>query len=80
MKPKGSLLVLMPRRAAFSAIRFYQRAVSPHFPAVCRYYPSCSAYALEAIAKYGLLKGAFLAFKRFLRCHPLHEGGYDPVP
>jgi putative membrane protein insertion efficiency factor len=61
-------------------IRFYQRAVSPHFPASCRYYPTCSAYAYEAVQKYGILRGLFLAGKRIVRCHPFHPGGYDPVP
>jgi putative membrane protein insertion efficiency factor len=61
------------------AIRFYQYAVSPHFPPCCRYVPSCSAYAYEAVQKYGIVKGLFLALRRLLRCHPLHSGGYDPV-
>ena len=61
-------------------IRFYQRAVSPLFPPRCRYIPTCSEYALEAVEKYGAGKGGFLALKRFLRCHPFHKGGYDPVP
>lgn len=61
-------------------IRFYQRAVSPLFPPRCRYIPTCSEYALEAVEKYGAAKGGFLALKRFLRCHPFHKGGYDPVP
>ena len=61
-------------------IRFYQRAVSPLFPPRCRYIPTCSEYALEAVEKYGAAKGSFLALKRFLRCHPFHKGGYDPVP
>jgi putative membrane protein insertion efficiency factor len=61
-------------------IRFYQQAVSVHFPPVCRYYPSCSAYAYQAVEKHGLLRGLVLAVKRFIRCHPFHAGGYDPVP
>jgi len=60
-------------------IRFYQCAISPHFPPSCRYYPTCSAYALEAIKKYGAIHGSFKAIKRILRCHPFHSGGYDPV-
>ncbi|MCL2068145.1 MAG: membrane protein insertion efficiency factor YidD [Treponema sp.] len=60
-------------------IRFYQYVFSPHFPPSCRYYPSCSAYAYEAINKYGVLKGCRLAAKRFFCCHPFHSGGYDPV-
>ena len=61
-------------------IRFYQRAVSPLFPPRCRYIPTCSEYALEAVEKYGAVKGTFLATKRILRCNPFHKGGYDPVP
>lgn len=62
-------------------IRFYQSAVSPYFPARCRFRPTCSAYAYEAVSKYGALKGGLLALRRFLRCHPFHKGDYfDPVP
>ena len=62
-------------------IRFYQKAISPAFPARCRYYPTCSRYAYEAITKYGAFKGSWLALKRFLRCHQFHKGDYfDPVP
>ena len=62
-------------------IRFYQRSVSPAFPARCRFRPTCSAYALEAITRYGAWKGGWLALQRFLRCHPFYKGDiYDPVP
>ncbi|MCH5239657.1 MAG: membrane protein insertion efficiency factor YidD [Muribaculaceae bacterium] len=61
-------------------IRFYQGAISPHFPASCRYTPTCSAYAIEALKKYGVLKGSYLAIRRISRCHPLGGSGYDPVP
>ena len=61
-------------------IRFYQLAISPMTPATCRYYPSCSNYAVEAIDKYGALKGGWLAVRRVLRCHPFRPGGFDPVP
>ena len=62
-------------------IRFYQRHISPYRPACCRFTPTCSAYALEAIHKYGACKGGFLAFRRFLRCNPFYKGDhYDPVP
>lgn len=62
-------------------IRFYQKAISPHFPACCRFRPTCSAYAYEAIQKYGALKGGYLALKRLLRCHPFYKGdSFDPVP
>ena len=62
-------------------IRFYQRYISPYKPACCRFEPTCSAYALEAIEKYGAVKGAYLALKRVLRCHPFYKGDFhDPVP
>ncbi len=62
-------------------IRFYQRAISPACPGKCRFRPTCSAYALEAISKYGALKGSCLALRRILRCHPFYKGDiYDPVP
>lgn len=61
-------------------IRFYQRFISPLLGPHCRYTPTCSQYAYEAISKYGFFKGGWLALKRILRCHPWHEGGYDPVP
>jgi len=61
-------------------IHLYRTVISPLKPPSCRFYPTCSAYALEAIAKYGPLKGASLTIKRILRCHPLNPGGFDPVP
>ncbi|NCC18188.1 MAG: membrane protein insertion efficiency factor YidD [Bacteroidia bacterium] len=61
-------------------IRFYQTAISPHFPASCRYTPTCSQYGLEAIKKYGPFKGGLLTLKRILSCHPWGGSGYDPVP
>ena len=62
-------------------IRFYQRSVSPLFPPRCRFIPTCSAYAYEAINKYGILKGGYLALRRLLRCHPFSKADpYDPVP
>ena len=67
-------------RAATGAIRFYQRHISPLFLPHCIYTPTGSEYARQAIAKYGLAKGGWLAVKRVLRCHPFHAGGYDPVP
>lgn len=70
----------LPRLAGWYLIRFYQRFIGPAFPPACRFYPSCSTYALEAVAKYGLLKGSYLAARRLLRCHPFHPGGVDPVP
>lgn len=69
------------KRLFLHLIRFYQRNISPYRPGCCRFTPTCSAYAMEAIEKYGALKGTFLALKRFLRCHPFYKGDpYDPVP
>jgi len=61
-------------------IRFYQRFVSPLKPPTCRFYPTCSHYGLEAIRRFGALKGGYLTVKRLLKCHPFHPGGFDPVP
>lgn len=61
-------------------IKFYQYFISPLTGQNCRYFPTCSAYAIEAIEKHGSLKGTALAVKRVLRCHPFHAGGFDPVP
>lgn len=61
-------------------IRFYQLCISPMFPAACRYTPTCSQYALEALRKHGPVKGTVLAVKRIFRCHPWGGSGYDPVP
>ena len=61
-------------------IRFYQKFISPLFPATCRFYPTCSTYFIQAVEKHGIFKGSYLGIKRFLRCHPFNPGGYDPVP
>jgi hypothetical protein len=61
-------------------VRFYQYAISPSLGRRCRYFPSCSEYAVEAVQKYGALRGGWLGAKRICRCHPWHPGGYDPVP
>ena len=61
-------------------IKGYRRFISPLFPPMCRFQPTCSIYAMEAIARHGSIKGSWLAAKRITRCHPLHPGGYDPVP
>ncbi len=68
------------KRFLLTLIRFYRRNISPLRKPCCRYIPTCSEYALEAVEKYGALKGSWLALRRFLRCHPFHRGGYDPVP
>ena len=61
-------------------VRFYQKFISPYNHSCCRFTPTCSQYALEALRKYGPLKGSWLAFKRIIRCHPWGGSGYDPVP
>jgi putative membrane protein insertion efficiency factor len=67
-------------RALLAAIAFYSRAISPALPPRCRFYPTCSAYAAEAIERHGALRGAGLALRRLLKCAPWHPGGFDPVP
>ena len=62
------------------AVRGYQVSLGQLLPPACRYYPSCSAYAIEAIEKHGAARGGLLSIKRILRCHPFRPGGYDPVP
>ena len=73
MKRFLSCILLLP-------IYFYRAAISPMFPSSCRYVPTCSQYAIEAIKKHGPFKGLWLAVKRILRCHPWGGSGYDPVP
>lgn len=68
------------KRILLWLIRFYQRRISPGLPPSCRFVPTCSEYARQAIEKYGALKGTYLAVRRQLKCHPFHPGGYDPVP
>ena len=67
-------------RVLIGAVRVYQRWISPALPPTCRFYPSCSAYALEAVQVHGAARGTWLAARRLLRCHPWHPGGVDPVP
>ena len=67
-------------RALIIIVKFYRRHISPLSAPNCRYIPTCSAYALEALEKYGAAKGSLLTIRRILRCHPFHKGGYDPVP
>ncbi|MFJ6196905.1 membrane protein insertion efficiency factor YidD [Micromonospora sp. NPDC092111] len=70
----------MGARVLSGPIIAYRRWISPALPARCRFYPSCSAYALEAVARHGAVRGAVLTVRRLLRCHPFHPGGHDPVP
>jgi putative membrane protein insertion efficiency factor len=68
-----------PARLALALIRGYQRVISPALPRRCKYHPTCSAYAMQAVQRYGILRGAVLAGWRLLRCNPFSHGGYDPV-
>lgn len=68
------------RKFLLAVIRFYRKHISPFLPPMCRYYPTCSCYAVEAIETHGAFKGFLLALWRVLRCNPLSPGGYDPVP
>ena len=68
------------RHVFIALVRMYQVGLSPLLPASCRYYPSCSAYAITALEKHGAARGMWLAVRRIARCHPFHPGGYDPVP
>jgi putative membrane protein insertion efficiency factor len=70
---------MSPKSATTRLIRLYRRLLSPMLPPSCRYTPSCSLYALQAIEKYGVLKGSFMGVLRVLRCHPFSKGGFDPV-
>ncbi len=69
----------MFKSVGIALIRLYRRFISPMLPSSCRFTPSCSLYTLQAIEKYGLLKGCLMGARRLLRCHPFSEGGYDPI-
>ena len=75
-----AVIASLPRRILAALIRGYQAAISPLLPPSCRFHPSCSQYALEAVTRHGALRGGWLAARRLARCHPFHPGGYDPVP
>jgi hypothetical protein len=68
------------RHALVMLVRAYQMVIGPLLPAMCRYYPTCSVYAIEALERHGALRGSWLAIRRIARCHPFRAGGYDPVP
>ena len=69
----------MPRVIVLGLLRFYKVAVSPWLPSACRFRPTCSEYMMDAVSRYGALPGVWLGLKRLGRCHPFHQGGYDPV-
>jgi uncharacterized protein len=74
------LEVIRPRSWLVGAIHIYQKLVSPNLGANCRFQPTCSSYAVEAVSRFGIIRGGWLGMKRIGRCHPLRAGGYDPVP
>lgn len=71
---------MMMKKAVIKLFRFYQKVISPLSPPSCRFYPTCSNYGIEAVERYGAIRGGYLTIKRILRCQPLCKGGYDPVP
>lgn len=68
------------KKILIGIIKLYQKIISPLTPPSCRFYPTCSHYGIEAVEKHGALKGSWLAVRRISKCHPFHEGGFDPVP
>lgn len=68
------------KKIIIALIRFYQLALSPLKQPTCRFSPTCSQYSIKAIERFGVIKGTYLSVRRILKCHPFHEGGYDPVP
>ena len=78
--PLGRSGMTLAQRLPILPIRFYKRCISPLYPPCCRFYPSCSTYAIQAIEMHGPVKGLWLAVRRILRCHPGNPGGFDPVP
>lgn len=68
------------KRVMLASLRFYKRRISPLLPPACKYTPTCSEYAMQAVERYGAVYGGYLAARRLLRCHPFAKGGYDPVP
>jgi putative membrane protein insertion efficiency factor len=78
-EPATSATPSVAARVAIALLGFYRRFISPALPRACRFYPTCSAYALEAVTRYGFLRGIRMAAIRLCKCHPLHKGGFDPV-
>jgi putative membrane protein insertion efficiency factor len=79
-REKMAAISLLPRKIVIVLLRIYRYLISPLLGQKCRFFPSCSCYAQTAIENHGVLRGGWLTLKRILRCHPLHEGGFDPVP
>jgi putative membrane protein insertion efficiency factor len=77
---EGTVTDSVPARLLIALLRLYKRWISPLLGPRCRFHPTCSEYAMQAIARFGALRGCWLALRRILRCHPLHPGGNDPVP
>jgi uncharacterized protein len=75
-----SLVLRTPQLLLIGLLRLYRLTISPLYGQVCRYHPSCSAYALDAVTEYGACRGTWMSARRLLRCHPWAAGGYDPVP
>ncbi len=80
MSSVASFVLLLPRNACVAILRGYRAVISPLYGDVCRYYPSCSAYTLQAIQKFGVIRGSVLGLWRIIRCHPWAKGGVDDVP
>ena len=80
LRRAAQLFTALLKNMMILLIMFYRRAISPLFPPCCRFVPTCSQYALEAVRRYGPFKGGRMAVRRILRCHPFNPGGYDPVP
>ncbi len=76
----SSTLLQLPRTVLITGVRAYQRFISPALPPACRFTPSCSAYAVTALERFGAVQGTWMALRRLARCHPWNPGGYDPVP
>jgi len=77
---EGISLKSTSKRIVLGVLRFYQRVISPTLLPSCRYQPTCSEYMVQAVQKYGVLRGVAMGLRRLSRCHPFHKGGYDPVP
>jgi uncharacterized protein len=71
---------MITKKLIITMLRAYKRWISPVLPPACRFFPTCSEYSAQAIEKHGIMTGIFLSFKRIFKCHPFHDGGFDPVP